>query len=100
MDETGLLSHIGELERKVGALTTAYALLREELVEVRSQNQSLRHTVSQQQQQLDEWQNRSKLDQLVEQLAAGTDDASALMAKIDEYIVELDHCIAFLNKQL
>ncbi len=84
------------LERKVLLLVNENKKLKEDLTQVECENQILKSKLEHQQNNLNAFQNRAKMRQLLDNMSVSEEDSAKLKAQIDGYIREIDKCIAHL----
>jgi len=98
MNQDKLNLELVALERKVKILLGEYATAREELSLLKKENAELVQVVKLRDEQLNNFQNQIKISKIVNSIEADGIEASGLKAKINEYIREIDKCIAHLSK--
>jgi len=98
MNQKELLDKLENLEAKVQLLAERYVSLKKELAATLEENLELKAMVKKQNIQINDFQNKYKISKIVASIAPNAENASELKEKIDEYIVEIDKCIAFLSK--
>ena len=98
MTQKELLNKLENLEAKVQLLAERYVSLKKELASTLEENLELKALVKKQNIQINDFQNKYKISKIVASIAPNAENASELKEKIDEYIVEIDKCIAFLSK--
>jgi len=86
------------LERKVKLLLNEHALLKDEIVQLKRENDSLRQEANSKDEKLDDFQNKIKISKIVGSMVTDGDDTSDLKEIINEYIKEIDKCIAHLGE--
>ena len=97
MSQEVVINEITALERKLSVLIKDYYSLKENIQLIQNENQELKKTVAQKQQQLDQFQNRAKIGKLVSNIGTDEIEAVDMKRKLDEYIKEIDKCIAYLS---
>jgi regulator of replication initiation timing len=97
MSQEVVINEITALERKLSVLVKEYHSLKENLLLLQDENQQLKQVIDQKQQQVDQFQNKAKISKLVNTIGANENEAADLKRKLDEYIKELDKCIAHLS---
>lgn len=97
MNKEQLHQNLSSLERKIGLLLNEHKLLREELEGVKNENNQLKATIKAKDEQVSNFQNSMKISKIAN-IADTEGDPSELRKKIDEYIKEIDLCIAHLSK--
>jgi len=92
------LAQLDRLERQVTTLVAAYQQLREELSDANTTIEQLRADGRERQKQLREYQNQQNIVKLVQTIAGGEPtQANELKQRLNEYIRELDKCLAYLR---
>ncbi len=92
------LAQLDRLERQVTTLVTAYQQLREELGDANVTIEHLRADAREREKQLREYQNQENIVKLVQTIAGGEPtQANELKQRLNEYIRELDKCLAYLR---
>jgi chromosome segregation ATPase len=98
MDQELLKAQFTGLERKITVLVNEYRRLREEVRQLKTENQELRQLLQSREEQLDHFRNQLKIAKIVDNLGSEDGSASELKKKVDEYIREIDKCIAYLSR--
>lgn len=98
MNPEKLSLELVSLERRVKMLLGEYQAVKEELAQVKAENSHLAGLVKQKDELINNFQNQIKISKIVGSIEADEDEASGLKAKINEYIREIDKCIAHLSK--
>jgi hypothetical protein len=98
MDQDLLKTNLSGLERKLMVLLNDHKTLKEEVKSLKIENQSLRESVRQRDEQLDNFTNQIKITKIVNRLNPEDGTTSELKKKVDEYIREIDQCIAHLSQ--
>ncbi len=93
-----LRSELLSLERKVKMLLSEHKLLKGEVEQLRSENNQLKGELGNKNDELDHFQNKIKISKIVGNMVVGEDDTSDLKEVIDDYIKEIDKCIAHLGE--
>ncbi|MFH6984855.1 hypothetical protein [Marinoscillum sp. 108] len=98
MGNETLRTEINNLERRVKLLLSEHAQLKVELQKVSNENQQLKAQASQQEANLANFQNQMKISKIVESMVVGDSDANEVKDVLDDYIKEIDKCIAHLGE--
>jgi phage shock protein A len=98
MDQDLLKSNLNGLERKIQMLINEHKSLKEEVKGLKSENQELKSTVKAREEQLSGFHNQLKITKLADSLYPEDGSVSELKKKVDEYIREIDKCIAHLSR--
>jgi uncharacterized coiled-coil DUF342 family protein len=72
--------------------------LKEEVKSLKNENLTLRQSVRQRDEQLDNFTNQIKITKIVDRINPENGTGSELKKKVDEYIREIDQCIAHLSQ--
>ena len=98
MDKQLLIGKIENLEVRIKHLLIGYKELKEELKNSKEQIKSLKEVIGNQNEELKNFQNQLKISRIVSSMAESTRNSSELKLKINEYIKEIDKCIAHLSE--
>lgn len=92
------LTGLSELERKVKELVKKYYQLKEKYRIALEEIEKLEKESQQQRHELNNFQNQFKISKIVTSIADEQPDHTQLKSKINEYIREIDKCIAHLSE--
>jgi len=98
MEQDILKTNLSGLERKLLVLLNEHKHLKEEVKSLKNENQDLRQNIKQRDEQLDNFTNQIKITKIVNRLNPEDGSTSELKKKVDEYIREIDTCIAHLSQ--
>jgi regulator of replication initiation timing len=98
MEQDLLKTNLSGLERKLLVLLNEHKSLKEQVKTLKSENQTLRDSVRVRDEQLDNFTNQIKISKIVDRLNPEDGQPSELKKKVDEYIREIDQCIAHLSQ--
>jgi hypothetical protein len=98
MEQDILKTNLNGLERKLLVLLNEHKHLKEEVKSLKNENQTLRESVKLRDEQLDNFTNQIKITKIVNRLNPEDGSTSELKKKVDEYIREIDQCIAHLSQ--
>ena len=98
MDQELLKTNLAGLERKILVLINEHNNLKEELQNVKKENQELKSAVKVRDEQIDRFHNQLKITKIVDNLHPEDGSVLELKKKVDEYIREIDKCIAHLSR--
>src|SRR5688572_30734999 len=98
MDQELLKTNLTGLERKILVLINEHNNLKEELRNVKKENQDLKAALKTRDQQIDSFHNQLKITKIVDKLSPEDGSVSELKKKVDDYIREIDKCIAHLGR--
>ena len=87
------------VKKKLDRLINKYELTKEELRHVKEENQELMNLIKEKEDVIHDFQNREKINKIVSHVAdEGGEKITELKQKINEYIKEIDRCIAHLSE--
>jgi predicted nucleic acid-binding Zn-ribbon protein len=98
MEQDLLKTNLNGLERKLVVLLNEHKNLKDQVKSLKTENQSLRESVRVRDEQLDNFTNQIKISKIVDRLNPEDGQPSELKKKVDEYIREIDQCIAHLSQ--
>lgn len=98
MSNHPLNTELSTLERKISLLLNEYKSLKEELLYVKGENDELRVLLKTKEQQISDFQNKFKISKIADSLALSGNDSTELKQVLNEYIKEIDRCIAHLSQ--
>jgi len=98
MNKERLHQEISSIERKLLLLVQAHKELQQKNAALEAENRQLKGQISSKEQDLERFQNKIKISNLVTGIKAEENDPSGLKNRISDYIKEIDQCIAFLSK--
>ncbi|MCH7513084.1 MAG: hypothetical protein IH947_03950 [Bacteroidetes bacterium] len=92
-----VINELTSLERKLSLLINEHRSLKEQIRIHKEENSELKAVLAEKQEQLKEFHNKAKISKLVNSIGADKSDTADLRIKLDDYIKEIDKCIAFLS---
>lgn len=98
MDQELLKTNLNGLERKILVLVNEHKNLKEELKSLKRENQELKTAVRSRDDQISGFHNQLKITKIVDSINPEDGSVSELKKKVDEYIREIDKCIAHLSR--
>lgn len=98
MEQDLLKANLNGLERKLVVLLNEHKNLKEQVKSLKNDNQTLHESVRVRDEQLDNFTNQIKISKIVDRLNPEDGQPSELKKKVDEYIREIDQCIAHLSQ--
>ena len=98
MDQEVLKANLSGLERKLLVLVGEHKNLKEEIKTLREENQELKEAIRNRDEQITGFHNQLKITKIVDNLHPEDGSVSELKKKVDEYIREIDKCIAHLSR--
>ncbi|MDW7695915.1 hypothetical protein R9C00_25585 [Flammeovirgaceae bacterium SG7u.111] len=88
-----------KLQETVILLLAEHKKLKEEYILGKRENEKLKALVEEQNEKINDFQYKTKISKIVDYLAVDPTSSTDLRIKLDEYIKEIDYCIAYLNKE-
>ena len=98
MDQELLKTNLNGLERKILVLVNEHKNLKDELKGLKRENQELKEAVRARDEQITGFHNQLKITKIVDSINPEDGSASELKKKVDDYIREIDKCIAHLSR--
>jgi len=98
MDQEVLKSNLNGLERKILVLLNEHKAVKTEVSGLKSENLELKKILKQREDQLSNFKNQIKITKIVDYINPEDGSVSELKRKVDEYIKEIDKCIAHLSQ--
>ena len=98
MDQELLKTNLNGLERKILVLINEHKNLKEEVRGLKSENQNLKGAIKARDEQIASFHNQLKITKIVDNLNPEDGSVLELKRKVDEYIREIDKCIAHLSR--
>ena len=98
MSNENLKQELATLERKVKLLISEHQKLKDELVNSKRENDQLKSQLNVKEGELSNFQNKFKISKLVGNMVVEKEDTKELKVVLDEYIKEIDKCIAHLGE--
>jgi len=98
MDQELLKTNLNGLERKILMLVNEHRNLKDELKALKQENQDLRNALKGKDEQINGFHNQLKIIKIVDNLHPEDGSVSELKKKVDDYIREIDKCIAHLSR--
>jgi chromosome segregation ATPase len=98
MDQEALKTNLNGLERKILVLLNEYKSAKDEVKRLKLENHELRTDLQRRDDQLHNFKNQIKITKIVDHINPEDGSVSELKRKVDEYIREIDKCIAHLSR--
>jgi regulator of replication initiation timing len=98
MDQEALKSSLSGLERKILVLLNEHKALKDEIKGLKLDNTELKTDLRKRDEQLTHFKNQIKITKIVDHMNPEDGSVSELKRKVDEYIREIDKCIAHLSR--
>ena len=98
MNQELLKTNLNGLERKILVLVNEHKNLKEELKGLKRENQELKEGIRARDEQITGFHNQLKITKIVDSINPEDGSVSELKKKVDDYIREIDKCIAHLSR--
>lgn len=98
MNQDTLKNNLQGLERKLQILVGEHKNLKEQVILLKQENQELKSGLRSRDEQLLDFKNQIKISKIVDNLNPEDGSSSELKKKVEEYIREVDRCIAYLSR--
>lgn len=98
MNQETLKTNLNGLERKLQILVGEHKSLKEQVQLLKQENQELKSGLRSRDEQLLNFKNQIKISKIVDNLNPEDGSSSELKKKVEEYIREVDRCIAYLSR--
>jgi phage shock protein A len=98
MNQETLKSNLNGLERKLQILIGEHKTLKDQVSLLKQENEELKSGLRARDEQLLNFKNQIKISKIIDNLSPEDGNSSELKKKIEEYIREVDKCIAFLSR--
>ena len=98
MDQEVLKTNLNGLERKLLVLINEHKTLKDEIKTLKNENHELKAAIKIRDEQITGFHNQLKITKIVDNLHPEDGSVSELKKKVDEYIREIDKCIAHLSR--
>ena len=98
MENQNLQNEFQSLERKINLLLKQFAGEKQKIEQLETENQSLNEQLKAKTEQIQNFQNQIKISKIAGSIGTDNEDVSKLKDKIDDYVNEIDYCIAQLSR--
>ncbi|MDZ4714452.1 MAG: hypothetical protein SH819_03195 [Cytophagales bacterium] len=98
MEQEFLKTSLNGLERKMVVLLNDHKGLKQEVTTLKSENSELKQFLRQRDDQLEGFRNQIKITKIVDNIHPEDGSVSDLRKTVDDYIREIDKCIAHLSR--
>ena len=98
MNQELLKTNLNGLERKIMVLVNEHKKLKEEIKTLKTENQELKTGIHSRDEQLANFKNQIKISKIVDNINPEDGNVSELKKKVDDYIQEIDRCIAYFSR--
>ncbi|MFB9863632.1 hypothetical protein EFA69_10150 [Rufibacter immobilis] len=98
MADQSYLQQIQAIEGKVHLLVQQYQAGQERLQEAHQEIARLQQLIQEKDAEIKNFQNQDNISKIVQTIAVDTTNSTELKLKINEYLREIDKCIAYLRE--
>ncbi len=98
MENQGFQNEFQSLERKISLLLNQFASVKQKNEQLNNENQQLNEQLKAKIEQIQNFQNQIKISKIAGSIGTDSEDVSKLKDKIDDYVNEIDYCIAQLSR--
>jgi len=98
MDQETLKTNLNGLERKIMMMLNDHKALKDEIRTIKLENHELRTDLRKRDEQLTNFKNQIKITKIVDYINPEDEGISELKMKVEEYIREIDKCIAHISR--
>ncbi|MHA6246971.1 hypothetical protein ACXYMU_03470 [Pontibacter sp. CAU 1760] len=91
------VQQLRHIEDKVRKLVTRYTELQQKLVQAQEEIKFLEGLVEEKDEQIKNFKNQENIVKIVDTIAGNPANSTELKLKLNEYIREIDKCIAYLQ---
>ena len=98
MDQEALKTNLNGLERKIMMMLNDHKLLKDEIRTIKLENHELRTDLRKRDEQMANFKNQIKITKIVDYINPEDESISELKRKVEEYIREIDKCIAHVSR--
>lgn len=97
MAKEAQLQQLQHIEDKLRKLISRYTDVQQKLAQAQEEIKFLEGMVEEKEQQIKNFQNQDNIVKIVDAIAGNTANSTELKLKLNEYIREIDKCIAYLQ---
>ncbi|GAB3198137.1 TolA-binding protein [Pontibacter aydingkolensis] len=97
MAKEAQLQHLQQIEDKLRKLISRYTDVQQKLAQAQEEIKFLEGMVEEKELQIKNFQNQDNIVKIVDAIAGNTANSTELKLKLNEYIREIDKCIAYLQ---
>jgi chromosome segregation ATPase len=98
MDQEALKTNLNGLERKIMMMLNDHKSLKDEIRTIKLENHELRTDLRKRDEQMANFKNQIKITKIVDYINPEDESISELKRKVEEYIREIDKCIAHVSR--
>ncbi len=91
---------LDQLEAKIRKLVDAHKSLNSKLKAAYAENYNLKMILDKRNEDLQHFKNQDKISKIVSSISSGDKPTTELKLKLNEYIKEIEKCIAYLSEEL
>ncbi|WP_439880277.1 hypothetical protein ACSX1A_14065 [Pontibacter sp. MBLB2868] len=97
MQKEKQLQQLQHIEEKLRKLISRYTEVQQKLAQAQEEVKHLEGLLEEKEQQIKNFQNQENIVKIVDTIAGNTANSTELKLKLNEYIREIDKCIAYLQ---
>ncbi len=97
MQKEKQIQQLQVIEDKLRKLLARYADVQQRLIQAQEEIKLLEATIEEKDQQIKNFQNQENIVKIVDTIAGNAANSTELKLKLNEYIREIDKCIAYLQ---
>ena len=97
MPKEAQLQQLQHIEDKLRKLISRYTDVKQKLTQAQEEIKFLEGLVQEKEEQIKNFQNQENIVKIVDAIAGNTANSTELKLKLNEYIREIDKCIAYLQ---
>ncbi len=98
MENQNLQNEFQSLERKINLLLNQFDGEKQKNEQLKIENEQLSEKLKAKSEQIQSFQNQIKISKIAGSIGTDNEDVSKLKDKIDDYVNEIDYCIAQLSR--
>jgi len=98
MENQNLQNEFQSLERKINLLLNQFNGEKQKNEQLKIENEQLSEKLKAKSEQIQSFQNQIKISKIAGSIGTDNEDVSKLKDKIDDYVNEIDYCIAQLSR--
>jgi len=98
MENQNLQNEFQSLERKINLLLNQFDGEKQKNEQLKIENEQLSEKLKAKSEQIQSFQNQIKISKIAGSIGTDNEDVSKLKDKIDDYVNEIDYCIAQLSQ--
>lgn len=98
MENQGLQNEFQSLERRINLLLNQFTSEKQKTEQLKVENERLNEQLKAKTEQIQNFQNQIKISKIAGSIGTDNEDVSKLKDKIDDYVSEIDYCIAQLSR--